>query len=72
MTKYALPAAIFEMSDFVSAPYLATNFKQYIEKVEGKPLEELTPERVQELRDGWKWYKETQLSDDIRTAHGYF
>ena len=72
MTKYALPAAIFEMSDFISSPYLSTNFKQYIEKVEGKPLEELTPERVAELKEQWKWYKETQLSDDIRTAHGYF
>lgn len=72
MTKYALPAAIFEMSDFISSPYLSTNFKQYIEKVEGKPLEELSPERVLELKEQWKWYKETQLSDDIRTAHGYF
>jgi hypothetical protein len=51
MTKYALPAAIFEMSDFISSPYLSTNFKQYIEKVEGKPLEELSPERVLELKE---------------------
>jgi hypothetical protein len=41
MTKYALPVAIFEMSDYISAPYLATNFKEYVKSVEHKVISEL-------------------------------
>ena len=72
MTKYALPAAIFEMSDYISAPYLATNFKEYVKSVEHKVLSELTDARVAELKEEWDGIRENYLQDDIRTAHTYF
>lgn len=72
MTKYALPAAIFEMSDYISAPYLATNFKDYVKSVEHKVVSELTDDRVAELKDEWESIREGNLADNIRTAHSYF
>jgi len=46
MAKNVLPKVLFELAPSISTPYIATNFKDYVEKVEHRVLTEIPEDRL--------------------------
>jgi len=50
MAKIVMPKILFELSASLSTPYIATNFKDYVEKVEHRVMSDISEERLKQLK----------------------
>ena len=64
--------ALFELNPIVSGPYTTATFVQYAQRVEGKPLNEINPKRLNYLKKKWDDYSELDKADQIMAAYDIF
>ena len=72
MSKIVLPKVLFELEQAISFPYIATDFKSYVEKVENRVLSEVPEQRLNELKEEWENYKQGGYVDTLETMYAYF
>lgn len=73
MAKIVFPKVLFELSASISTPYIATNFKEYVQKVEHRVLSEIPEDRLAQLKQEWEYYKSGgAYADDFQQVYGYF
>lgn len=71
--KGFFPKVLFELSAHISTPYIAPNFKEYVQKVEHRVLSEIPEARLKELKKEWEYYKAGgTYADDFQQVYGYF
>ena len=73
MAKNILPKVLFELAPSISTPYIATNFRDYVEKVEHRVLTEIPEDRLKQLKQEWEDYKSGgAYADDFQQVFGFF
>lgn len=58
--------ALFEMQDSISKPWISTNFINFAEKEENKPINEIPENRIKQLKERWDDIIKGNAIDKIR------
>lgn len=70
--KQFIKQALFEMQDSISRHWISTNFINYAETIENKPIEKIPKERVEQLKKAWEDIVGGNASDRIREIADVF
>lgn len=66
MGKTFVRQALFEMQDNISKPWISTNFINFAEKEENKPINEIPENRIKQLKERWDDIIKGNAIDKIR------
>ena len=63
---------IWSMSDDIAGAYIPNSFTTYVEYREGKPIDEISETRLNELETEWNNWLETDYADVVKLARQIF